>query len=584
MSWQLKVDTDNAVAVVKLSNGDTRIDMQFAQQLDVAETDNAICIVFGRCRPYGEDYLSTSSAAWLATAYVQYGVTLPEHIAGFFVALLIDKPSNRILLINDHVGSIACYVTQKAAEHVVLSDTLTPVQGSALCPQALFHYVFYHCIPSPHSIYQHTTKLEPGVTASWQPTTALSIQNYYQPDFTPAKQSTEQLMAKCRELVSEAVRRNISDNCAAFLSGGLDSSTVAGMLAKHSEQAKTYSIGFDAKGYDETEYALITAKHFNTQHQVHYLQPEEIEQHFNTVASHFTEPFGNSSAMAAYICAKNAKADGISVMLAGDGGDEIFAGNERYVKQKVFEHYTHLPGPVQKLLDIGLDNSIAAALPGLKKACSYVRQAKVPLPDRLDSYNFVNRFNLKQMFSEKLLAQVDTDLAAQQKRSRYQACRSNDAVDRMMYLDWKFTLADNDLVKVSRMCQLAGVEVRFPLFEKELVDFSCTVPAELKAPGQKLRDFYKNSFRGFLPDETLSKSKHGFGLPFGVWMKQRPALNSLALDALEAFKKRNILQSNFIDTAIITFRDGHAGYYGELVWIIVVLELWLQQHGANYAA
>jgi len=182
------------------------------------------------------------------------------------------------------------------------------------------------------------------------------------------------------------------------------------------------------------------------------------------------------------------------------------------------------------------------------------------------------------MFSLALLQQVDTDLPAQQKRERYRACQSDDAVDKMMYLDWKFTLADNDLVKVSQMCQLAGVEVRFPLFEKELVDFSCTVPAELKAPGQKLRDFYKNSFRGFLPDATLSKSKHGFGLPFGVWMKQRPDLHSLALNALQSFKQRDILQPAFIDHAIDTFENGHAGYYGELVWIIVVLELWLQQH------
>ena len=517
-------------------------------------------------------------------------------IAGFFLLIIADKATGTVRIINDHVGSIPCYIDQRDNAVLRISDSMPALQASAagagLNPQAVFNYVFFHCIPSPLSIYQGISKLEPGVIAAVDSSGTLQQQCYYQPTFTPSPDSTEQLQMRCRELISEAVRRNATDDCAAFLSGGLDSSTVAGMLAQHShnsghgsgQNAKTYSIGFEAKGYDETEYALLTAKHFSTEHKVHYLQPDEIAQHFTQVAGYFNEPFGNSSAMAAYICAKTAKADGINVMLAGDGGDEIFAGNERYVKQQVFERYGALPGPLRALLNLTLDNGLADKLPLLKKASSYLRQAKVPLPDRLDSYNFVNRFELKQMFSPQLLQQIDSSLPAQQKRQRYHACKSDDSIDKMMYLDWKFTLADNDFVKVNQMCQLAGVEVRFPLIEKELVDFSCTVPATLKAPGQKLRDFYKNSFRGFLPDATLSKSKHGFGLPFGVWMKQRPDLQHIALNALQSFKQRKILQPTFIDQAIDTFENGHSGYYGELVWIIVVMELWLQHHGAAYAA
>ena len=316
---------------------------------------------------------------------------------------------------------------------------------------------------------------------------------------------------------------------------------------------------------------------------IYNLQPDEIAQHFTEVAGYFNEPFGNSSAMAAYICAKTARADGITVMLAGDGGDEIFAGNERYLKQLIFERYHQLPDALQKLLDVSFYNPLAAKLPLVKKAYSYINQAKMPMPDRLESYNFLNRFSGSDMFTTAFYAGINPNLPLQQQQQRFLQCKSDYLVDKMMYLDWKFTLADNDFVKVNQMCQLAGVEVRFPLIEKELVDFSCTVPASVKAPGQKLRDFYKNSFRGFLPDATLSKSKHGFGLPFGVWMKQRPDLQHIALNALQSFKQRNILQPAFIDQAIDTFENGHSGYYGELVWIIVVMELWLQHHGAAYA-
>ncbi len=385
-------------------------------------------------------------------------------------------------------------------------------------------------------------------------------------------------MAQCREVIETAVRRNMAPRAAAFLSGGLDSSTVAGMFARHQPGAPTFSIGFEAKGYDETEYAEITARQFNTTHQVHYLQPQEIVDNFVEVAGYFDEPFGNSSAMAAYVCAKVARENGIEVMLAGDGGDELFGGNERYAKQKVFEAWQRVPSAAQKSLE-ALLHSPLGKLPVLKKGRSYVDQANIPLPDRMDTYSFLNRFELESMFQKDFLAQIDREEPASAKRERYEQCRSEHPVERMMYLDWKFTLADNDLVKVSRMCRKAGVEVRYPLLEKEVVDFSCTVPTDLKLPGKHLRDFYKNSFRGFLADETLSKSKHGFGLPFGVWMKEQPTLQAITTDSLKRLRERDIFKPEFIDTALSTYQSGHASYYGELIWIMVVLELWLSSRG-----
>lgn len=560
--------------------------------LQLAEDEHTLVCLLGRVRPYNQNYLPEGAAQWFLQLYQQQPHQFYPQIAGFFVLIIADKLQGTIRIVNDHVGAVPCYIDSRQQGTLLLSDNLSLLRqhnpSVSLDTQAVYNYLYFHCIPSPDAIYQQIKKLEPGVVFTIGNDGNLHSETYYQPDFTPSAEPQQVLQQQCQQLISEAVARNISPGCAAFLSGGLDSSTVAGMLAKHSANtgvsAKTYSIGFEAKGYDETAYALITAKHFGTEHKVHYLQPEEITQHFSTVAAAFNEPFGNSSAMAAYICAKVATEDGIKVLLAGDGGDEIFAGNERYVKQKTFEHYRALPGLLQSSLDLCFYNAYAAKLPGLKKAYSYINQAKVALPDRLDSYNFLNRFDIKQMFCPEFIASIDSQLPLQQKQQRYKACRSADAVDCMMYLDWKFTLADNDLVKVSSMCQLAGVEVRYPLFEKEVVDFSCKVSAGIKAPGQKLRDFYKRSFTGFLPDTTLSKSKHGFGLPFGVWMKQQPKLQQITADSLTSLKQRNIIQPAFIDQALATYQQGHSGYYGELVWIMVTLELWLQQHEAGYVA
>ncbi|WP_333797324.1 asparagine synthetase B family protein [Rheinheimera sp.] len=554
------------------------------QQLQKFETAEAVLLLQGRIRRYGEDYAAFPDYNWVLQLLLAKPANYYQQLAGFFSLVVLDNRDGSVLLLNDHVASIPLYYHlgsghQPHAEPVVLwvSDNLKHQAASSLAlnPQAIFNYFFFHCIPSGDTIFQQVNKLPPASELQHS-VNGTEQHELYIPAYSATKVEETALQQQCREAIGTAVKRNITPNNAAFLSGGLDSSTVSGYLCKNQPGARTFSIGFDATGYDETEYALITAKHFGSNHHVHYLQPTEIVDNFVDVAGYFDEPFGNSSAMAAFICARVAKSHGADTMLAGDGGDEIFAGNERYAKQKVFEVYQQVPGFIRSPLELLLKTPLAK-LPVVNKAKSYVEQANVPLPDRLDSYNFLNRFALDQMFCAEFLARVDVRAPAAAKRARYHACKSEHPVERMMYLDWKFTLADNDFVKVTSMCHKAGVEVRYPLFEKEVVDFSCTVPTELKLPGNKLRDFYKNSFRGFLPDATLAKSKHGFGLPFGVWMKEQPALQQLTRQSLNQLKTRNIIKAEFIDEALQIYQSGHSGYYGELIWIMLILELWLQQ-------
>jgi asparagine synthase (glutamine-hydrolysing) len=148
----------------------------------------------------------------------------------------------------------------------------------------------------------------------------------------------------------------------------------------------------------------------------------------------------------------------------------------------------------------------------------------------------------------------------------------------MLAFDWKYTLADNDLPKVVGTTQLAGVDVGFPLLSDELVDFSLGIPPDWKVKGLQLRWFFKEALRGVLPDEIISKKKHGFGLPFGVWTCDHLPLNALARDALETLAGRGVVQPAFIRTLLDTHLAAHPGYYGELVWILMMLEFWLRQH------
>ncbi len=382
------------------------------------------------------------------------------------------------------------------------------------------------------------------------------------------------------EMIEAVIRREASEPSAAqlgaFLSGGIDSSTVAGMLARVTQPAHTYSIGFAVPGYDEMDYARTAVRHFQTTPHEYYVTPDDVAELLPQIAAATGEPFGNSSLLPAYCCARFAREQGISRLLGGDGGDELFAGNERYATQGIFELFGRLPSALQSL--IAAAAKPLAHVPLARKAHSYVKQAQVPLPDRMDSYAFLVRHEPIEVFSPDFLNQVSTLEPLELKQAMFFAPDDASTLNRMLYLDWHFTLHDNDLVKVNTACRLAGVEVAYPLLDDEVVALSCRIPSAEKLRGTTLRWFYKDAVRGFLPEAIINKKKHGFGLPFGVWTRSDSRLLAITDDALESLKQRGWFQPAFLDQARQLHREGHAAYYGELVWILTMLELWLRRN------
>jgi len=459
-----------------------------------------------------------------------------------------------------------------------------------LSAQSLFDYLYLHAIPSPFTVYEGVYRVPPGHCVAFDPAGGgrVSVAPYWVPEFHPAAAgdvSFELLREEFRTLLRDAVARELDGGKpGCFLSGGTDSSTVAGMVRQAcGRPAATYSIGFEAEGYDEMAFARIAAKHFGTEHHEYYVTPADLVKSIGEVAASYDQPFGNSSALPAFYCAKMAREDGVTKLLAGDGGDEFFGGNARYAKQRVFGWYGHLPAALRNaLLEPLLLNRAARALPLVKKGTSYIEQARVPMPDRLQMYNLLRRLGPAQVLTPAFLAQVDTEGPAALQREVWGAARAGHELDRTLAFDWRFTLAESDLPKVCGTSRLAGVEVGFPMLDQALVDFSMRLPVDYKLKGFKLRWFFKEALRGFLPDEILAKRKQGFGLPFGVWTTRHPALKALAVDSLRSLATRGVVRPEFIVELTETLLPQHPGYYGELVWILMILEQWLQRHAADF--
>ncbi|HZR01626.1 MAG TPA: asparagine synthase-related protein, partial [Burkholderiales bacterium] len=225
-----------------------------------------------------------------------------------------------------------------------------------------------------------------------------------------------------------------------------------------------------------------------------------------------------------------------------------------------------------------------SALPGvsnvlpLRKLGSYIAQASVPMPGRLQAYNLFSRFGPHSIFTRDFLAEIDCNHPRDLEAAAYESTKAQSLINRMLALDWKFTLADNDLRKVGVMCEAADVEVRYPLLDEDLVDFSTKLPPHFKLKGRQLRWFFKRALDDFLPPEIISKKKHGFGLPFGLWAAEHPGLRSLAYDSLANLKSRGFIAPQFVDRLIDGHRREHAAYYGSQIWVLMMLEQWFYAH------
>lgn len=551
----------------------------FTGGCDVHRDRNLLVAIEGRpAGPIGD-------ARRIANRYREVGERAVGEIAGTFSLAILDTEHRTAILAVDRVGVRSLAFAPLKDGMVFGSDADAvrrhPRVRAVIDPQAIYEYVYFHVIPSPRTIYTGIQKLPPAHFVRFSPG-GIRLVNYWNPEFVDDTAGRDQttLAGELRERLRTAVREaDVSCTAGAFLSGGIDSSTVAGFRSEICPKpVRTFSIGFDAAGYDEIAYARIAAKHFKLDSREYYVTRDDVLASIDVIARAYDEPFGNSSALPAYHCARLAREEGIQVLLAGDGGDELFAGNARYAKQSVFEHYARIPDWLRNRaiepLAFGLPPGLRVA--PVRKLGSYIRQALVPLPERLETYNLLHMRPLDEVFERAFLKSIDTESPLRALTARWNEARTNSTLNRMLYLDWKFTLADNDLRKVNRMGEICGVEVRYPMLADAVVEFSARVPPAMKLRGAHLRRFYKKAMRGFLPNAILQKSKHGFGLPFGEWMRTTPALIALAEDSLRALRKRDIVRREFIDSVLAEHRSSHAGFYGEMVWVLMMLERWWQ--------
>ena len=572
-SSALTVDEREGVQTARLPG----IELEWTRGFgDVAATNGVLAFSIGdRGRASG------AATRWLER-YREFGERAAANADGGFAVAIVDCRQRRALLFVDRFAiETLCYGSANGKLGFATSARDVPRADKTISAQAIYDYLYFHMIPSPRTIFAEIRRVEPAHVAIVD---AQSVRTtpYWTPSFVEDDdRDLEGRLSEFVTLVERSVEAEASEPATAcFLSGGTDSSTVAGMLARlRGAPVAAYSIGFKASGYDEMEYARIAARHFGLDHHEYYITPDDLVESIPNVADSFDQPFGNSSVVPAYYCALRAREDGFTRMLAGDGGDELFGGNSRYATQKLFDVYHALPQGLRTavLEPPARDWVLFRRVPGFRQLGGYVRHSMVTMPARLETFNLMHQPEMQSLLEPDFAAKVDPAAPYERQSAVWNAVDARTLTNRMLGYDWKFTLADSDLPKVRSASHLAGVRVGYPFLSRALTDFSLSLPAKWKLKGLKLRWFFKEALRDFLPGAILRKKKHGFGLPFGIWVLDHAKLRDLVHDALDGISRRGIVRPQLVATLSDRHLAESPGYYGEMAWILMMLELWLRR-------
>jgi asparagine synthase (glutamine-hydrolysing) len=557
----------------------------------ISGEDGSVTIVFNgeiynflelkpKLQALGHTFKTHSDTEAIVHAYEEFGPKCVEHLRGMFSFAIWDAKSRTLFVARDRVGKKPLYYATTPDGTFVFGSELKsllehPDVQRELDPSALDAYLTLGYVPDPLSIFRNINKLPPGHYLTFSEA-GLKVTRYWDFRFEPdTKRSEEDYLAELRELLDESVRlRLISDvPLGAFLSGGIDSSTVVAMMARHMGQpVKTFSIGFHEDSFNELKYARLTAQKFGTDHHEFFVTPD-ICSIVDELVWHFDEPFADSSAIPTYMVSKLAR-DHVTVVLSGDGGDELFAGYTRYVVDRKREGFARLPKPLRE----SVMRPLSQRLPHATWGRNYLHNVSLdPISRYLDSVSVFTSLNRNSLYSADFKSRLgSTSYVSTLFNDLVNQVSTGESLDQLLYLDSKTYLPGDILTKVDRMSMAVSLEARAPLLDHKLIDFVTGIPAGLKLSGFETKYLLKKAVKDLVPSEILNRPKQGFGVPIQEWINQQ--LRSRVRETLTEprSRQRGYLNVQYIDVLLDEHERGRRDHSMGL-WALFMLELWHRQ-------
>jgi len=535
----------------------------------------------------GHRLVTSSDTECLVHLYEDFGEDFVSHLRGMFAFAIWDDRQKKLLLGRDRLGIKPCYYWQHGEALCFGSELkcLLAADGFQrrinLC--ALSDYLTFKYVPGPQTIYEGIREIPPAHIGLWSNGT-FQLQRYWQLTPTPAgNRSVEYYAEGLLHHLQEAVRLHLVSDVplGAFLSGGIDSSAIVALMAKAGEgRVKTFTIGFEAgqAGVDERPFARRMADQYGTDHSEYlYADPQkQIEGMLPAIVQSFDEPFADSSAIPNYMISEAARKY-VTVAMSGTGGDELFAGYERYRGTLAAGRYRRIPG----LLRRGLLDPLIRRLPEVRAAGLWVDRLKrfvegVDLPLEQRYQRFLSAFD-----EPEKMKVLNRDVIETLKRSGDYVTplamdRANaweDPLDRMLIADVETYLPDNELRKTDRLSMWHSLEVRVPFLDHKLVEFAVSIPARYKLKGMTKKYVLIKALEGTVPREILNRPKQGFSIPLSDWLRGPVRDLMLASLSSSALQKNGLFNSVEVDRLVHEHQHGIKNHETR-IWSLLIFAVW----------
>jgi asparagine synthase (glutamine-hydrolysing) len=532
----------------------------------------------------GHRFYTSSDTETIVHGYEEWGEHVFSRLRGMFGIAIWDARERTLLLARDRAGIKPLYYGEAAGRLFFGSEAkcllANPEIDRTLDPASLDHYLAYLYTPRDRAIFRGIRKLAPGHYLKLH-NQRITIDRYWQlPVIDGFRGSPDEALDQLETTLSAAVESHMTSDVplGAFLSGGIDSSVVVALMARASSRPiKTFSIGFDESAFNELPHARRVAEHLGTDHHEFVVRPDATEI-LDRLIWHFDEPFGDASAIPTWYVSEMARRH-VTVVLSGDGGDELFGGYDRYLPHPRVASFDRLVPGVGR----ALASATWRALPHGMRGKNFLRHVSRDAQGRyLDSVTFYHADERAALLAPDLQASLDAWDAETFFRRPFGRLSDLPFTAQMMAFDFETYLPEDCLTKVDRMSMAHSIESRVPLLDHQVVEFAASLPAALKIQGDRRKHLLKTLAFRLMPRELLDRPKQGFGVPLGHWF--RGSMRDLFGDALgsPSARQRGYFNQPFVDRVLDEHLSGKRDHSLRL-WQLLVFELWCRHYAASAA-
>lgn len=538
----------------------------------------------------GHVFTTNSDTETILHAYEEYGEKFVEKLNGMFAISIFNIKTKELLVYRDRLGIKPLFYYLDNNKFIFGSEIKTiltnPDIKAELDPEGLDLYLSFGYITDPKTIFKGINKLKPGHYIKIN-NEGFSMNQYWSVDFSKkSKKAEKDLMKDFIELFDDAVKIRMQSEVpfGAFLSGGIDSSLIVGMMANHAEKPlNTFSLGYsDDKYYNETQHAEIVSEKYKTSHKSFLVDSKILTDYLDLYINHFDEPFADYSAFPTYVVSKKAKAH-VSVVLSGDGGDEIFSGYKRYYAELLAKYALLIPNSIRNGLIKPFFSFLSKKLPSSRKR-DYIdfliKKLEMLNLDEAKRYyvssthNYFTYDNKKKLYNKE--AYLTPDFSFETFKTYWDDSITGDYLGKRQFYDIHTKLPGDMLTKVDRMSMATSLEVRVPFLDHRVVEFAATIPSSMRMNAFKMKRFLKNSSKDYLPKSIIKRKKHGFSSPIDKWFRED--LLELARNTFKADSGLNEYINFEYVNELLELHVSRKENYGNKLFTILVLQLWYNKY------